>query len=101
MRDKILEFIKKRFNEETGQDKFHDSSCYYPWKNCSCKILNHISYDTPLIKSGIIDSFSMMVLFIFLEKTFEVKIPDKYLVLENFENIDKIVDLLNKIKTKI
>ena len=34
-----------------------------------------ITYDTPLISSGYVDSFSMVSLLVFLENKFEVKIP--------------------------
>lgn len=98
MKEEILKFIKTRFSKSETV-KYHDSSCYYPWKDCSCKILYNIDYDTPLIKSGIIDSFSMTILFLFIEKTFEVEIPDKDMVLDNFESVNKIIEVITKLKS--
>ena len=37
---------------------------------------DEISYDTPLISSGFVDSFSMVSLKVFLEKKFNIRIPD-------------------------
>lgn len=34
-----------------------------------------VTYDTPLISSGYVDSFSMVSLLVFLERKFNIKIP--------------------------
>jgi len=54
-----------------------------------------ITYDTPLISSGFVDSFSMVSLKVFLEKKFNISIPDDEATPEAFDSVDKIVDLVN------
>ena len=55
-----------------------------------------ITYDTPLISSGYIDSFSMVSLLVFLEKKFKIKIPPSKAAPEAFDSINKIVALVNQ-----
>jgi acyl carrier protein/D-alanine--poly(phosphoribitol) ligase subunit 2 len=55
-----------------------------------------ITYDTPLISSGYVDSFSMVSLLVFLENKFKIKIPASKATPENFNSIDNIIDLLSK-----
>jgi len=53
-----------------------------------------ITYDTPLISGGFVDSFSMVSLKVFLEKKFDISIPDDQATPEAFDSVDKIVTLV-------
>lgn len=55
-----------------------------------------ITYDTPLISSGYVDSFSMVSLLVFLENKFKIKIPPSKATPEAFNTVNKIVDLVNQ-----
>jgi len=55
-----------------------------------------ITYDTPLISSGYVDSFSMVSLLVFLENKFKIKIPPAEATPEAFDSVNKIVELVNK-----
>ena len=57
-----------------------------------------ISYDTPLISGGFVDSFSMVSLKVFLEKKFNISIPDDQATPEAFDSVDKIVTLVESFK---
>lgn len=55
---------------------------------------DEITYDTPLISGGFVDSFSMVSLKVFLEKKFNIQIPDDEATPEAFDSVDKIVKLV-------
>ncbi|MHB8054732.1 MAG: acyl carrier protein [Candidatus Aminicenantales bacterium] len=55
-----------------------------------------ITYDTPLISGGIVDSFSMVSLKRFLENKYKISIPDDQATPEAFDSIDKIALLVRK-----
>jgi len=55
-----------------------------------------ITYDTPLISSGYIDSFSMVSLLVFIENKFRIKIPPNKATAEAFDSINNIVALLSQ-----
>jgi acyl carrier protein len=55
-----------------------------------------ITYDTPLISSGYVDSFSMISLLVFIEKKFNIKIPPSKATPETFDNVNKIVALVSQ-----
>ncbi len=55
-----------------------------------------IEYATPLVSSGLIDSFSMMSMLAYIQNTFEVKIPPGKATPEAFDSIDSIVALVEK-----
>lgn len=54
--------------------------------------------DTPLITGGIVDSFSMVSLKRFLEKTYAVRIPDADATPEAFDTVSGIVALVRRIR---
>jgi len=54
-----------------------------------------ITYDTPLISSGYVDSFSMVSLLVFLENKFKIKIPPSKATPEAFDSVNNIVTLVN------
>jgi acyl carrier protein len=55
-----------------------------------------IGFDSPLISSGIVDSFSMVSLKMFLEKKYDIKLPDEEATPEAFDTVTKIVELVKK-----
>lgn len=55
-----------------------------------------VDENTPLITSGIVDSFSMVSLKTFLEKKFNIKIPDEKATTEAFDSVNNILDLLKE-----
>jgi acyl carrier protein len=56
-----------------------------------------ITEDTKLISSGIIDSFSMVSLKMFLEKRFQIKIPDEKATPEAFDSVNNMIQMLKQI----
>ena len=100
MKEIILKYIIEQFGDNTSKENRnkHYSYCLFPEEECSCKVLNDITYDTQLISGGYVDSFSMVVVLIFLEKTFNVKIPDIDAKPENFNTVNMMVELVNKFK---
>lgn len=55
-----------------------------------------IDEKTLLISSGIVDSFSMVSLKMFLEKKFDIKIPDEKATTDAFDSVDNIIALLKE-----
>jgi acyl carrier protein len=55
-----------------------------------------INYDTPLISSGYVDSFSMVSLLVFIENNFKIKIPPGKATPEAFDSVNKIIALANQ-----
>lgn len=78
MKDMILEYVK---NEYLDEDEAEDM------------VLNE---NTPLISSGIVDSFSMVSLKRFLEKKFGISIPDEEASPQAFDTVSSIIVLVNK-----
>jgi acyl carrier protein len=75
MKDLILAYVKKEYIDD-------DDAV--------------ITYDTPLISSGYVDSFSMVSLLVFLENKFKIKIPPSKATPEAFDNVNNIVALVNQ-----
>jgi acyl carrier protein/D-alanine--poly(phosphoribitol) ligase subunit 2 len=75
----LIDFVKREFLEEEDEDMEVDGK-------------------TPLISSGVVDSFSMVSLKTFVEKNFGVQIPDAKATPEVFDTVDKIIALLDEIK---
>lgn len=53
-----------------------------------------VTYDTPLISGGIVDSFSMVSLKRFLENKYKISIPDDKATPEAFDSVNKICSLV-------
>ena len=53
-----------------------------------------IAADEPLISSGLIDSFSLMDLALFVEDSFGVRIEDTELNANTFDNLTQLVSLI-------
>ena len=55
-----------------------------------------VTETTPLISSGLVDSFSMVSLLRFLEKKYAIHIPDAAATPEAFDTIERIVALVQQ-----
>jgi len=75
-KDVILEYVRNEYLEE-GDDR-------------------EVTYDTPLISGGIVDSFSMVSLKVFLETKYNIQIPDAKASPEAFDNVNNIIVLLKE-----
>jgi len=75
LKDVILKYVIEEYMEEGGDP---------------------ISYDTPLISGGIVDSFSMVSLKRFLENKYKISIPDEQATPEAFDSVSKIADLVKR-----
>ena len=53
-----------------------------------------IALDEKLISSGLIDSFSLMDLALFIEDTFDVRIEDTELNAETFDTLEALAELI-------
>jgi acyl carrier protein len=76
IKDTILQYVKNEYLE-TDDDR-------------------EITYDTPLISGGIVDSFSMVSLKVFLESKYKIQIPDAKASPEAFDSVNNIVNLLKE-----
>ncbi len=59
-----------------------------------------IKDDTPLITGGIVDSFSMVSLKVFLEKKCAIRIPDEEASPDAFDTVNNIFEVVNKIRAR-
>ena len=57
-----------------------------------------ISADEAIISSGLIDSFSLMDLALFIEDTFGVRVEDTELNAETFDNLTQLAALISSRK---
>jgi acyl carrier protein len=76
IKDTVLQYVKNEYLE-TDDDR-------------------EITYDTPLISGGIVDSFSMVSLKVFLETKYNIQIPDAKASPEAFDSVNNIVNLLKE-----
>jgi acyl carrier protein/D-alanine--poly(phosphoribitol) ligase subunit 2 len=77
MKEEIKEYIREEYLEEDDEDM-------------------EINDDTPLISSGIVDSFSMVSLKVYLEKKFKIQIPDAKATTEAFDTVNNMIELLKE-----
>ena len=73
MKQIVLDYVKREYLEDEDEE---------------------ISFDTPLISGGIVDSFSMVSLKRFLENKYKISIPDDKATPEAFDSVNKIVALV-------
>jgi len=59
-----------------------------------------LSFDSPLISGGIVDSFSMVSLKRFLETRYKINLPDDRATPEAFDTVDKIAVLVTEFLNK-
>jgi acyl carrier protein len=78
MKDMILEYIKNEYIDEDEVDEIA------------------LDENTPLISSGIVDSFSMVSLKRFLEKKYAISIPDEEASPEAFNTVASIIALVTR-----
>ncbi len=76
MQEAILEYVIDEYVDEDDDDE--------------------VTIDTPLISSGIVDSFSMVSLKVFLEKKYQIKLPDDEATPEAFDTVNSIIVLVKK-----
>ena len=78
MKDIILAYIRDEYlDEEQAEDIELDE-------------------DTPLISSGIVDSFSMVSLKRFLERKYDISIPDEEASPEAFDTVRSIIGVVER-----
>ena len=78
MKEMILDYIK---NEYLDEDEVEEIK---------------LDENTPLITSGIVDSFSMVSLKRFLEKKYPISIPDEQATPEAFNTVSNIIALVKR-----
>lgn len=78
MEDVILDYIRNEYLDEEEDDDVE------------------LHANTPLITSGIVDSFSMVSLKRFIEKRYEISLPDEEATAEAFDTVTSIVALVEK-----
>lgn len=59
-----------------------------------------ITADEPLISSGLVDSFSLVDMALFVEDTFGVRIEDSELNASTFDTLTQLVDLIESRQSK-
>ena len=55
---------------------------------------DEITYDSPLISGGVVDSFTMVTLKRFLEIKYNISIPDAKATPKAFDTVNSIADLV-------
>jgi acyl carrier protein len=75
MKDVVLKYVIAEYVEDDTQE---------------------VTFDTPLISGGIVDSFSMVSLKRFLENKYKISIPDDKATPEAFDSVNKIVTLVKE-----
>jgi acyl carrier protein len=78
VKEMILEYIKNEYLDEDEADEVE------------------LNETTPLISSGIVDSFSMVSLKRFLEKKYQISIPDDEATPQAFDTVVSIIELVNR-----
>jgi acyl carrier protein len=78
MKEMILEYIRNEYIDEEEADEIE------------------LDENTPLISSGIVDSFSMVSLKRFLEKKYSISIPDDQATPQAFDTVTKIIALVQR-----
>jgi len=78
MKQTIISYIKKEYLDEEDETE--------------------ITETTPLISGGIVDSFSMVSLKVFLEKQYGIQIPDAKITPEAFDTVEGIAALVKELK---
>lgn len=71
----ILDYIKNEYMDDSDEE---------------------LTFDTPLISSGYVDSFSMVSLLVFIENKFKIKIPTSKATPEAFDSVNKIMALVDQ-----
>lgn len=56
-----------------------------------------VADDESLVASGLIDSFAVMQLVVFMERTFGINFADEFFDQNRFDTIDSLVKLVNEL----
>lgn len=96
MKEEIMKYILQEYGENADKKLRHFSYCMFPEEECTCRRIGKIGYNTSLIRGGIIDSFEMVTVLVFIEAKFGIKIPPIYSTPENFDTINNIIKLIEK-----
>ena len=75
LKDVVLAYITKEYLEDDSEP---------------------LTYETPLISGGIVDSFSMVSLKRFLENKYAISLPDDRATPEAFDSVNKIAVLVEE-----
>lgn len=75
MEEKLIEFIRDEFLDEPDTE---------------------LTENTKLISSGMIDSFSLVSLQVFIEKEFGKKIPAPRITAESFDTVKQMIEVINQ-----
>lgn len=57
-----------------------------------------LTYDTELMKSGLVNSLFALEIVMFVEKTFNIKLKRKDIKPENFSTVRRIAELVRRVK---
>jgi acyl carrier protein len=57
-----------------------------------------LKLEDSLVQAGIIDSMGIILLISFLEKEYQINVPEEELYPENFETVEAITALVKKVK---
>lgn len=79
LKDTVLAYVKDEYVEDEDE-------------------ADELTPDTPLISGGIVDSFSMVSLKVFLEKRYHIQIPNADATPQSFDTVNKIVELVKRFK---
>jgi acyl carrier protein/D-alanine--poly(phosphoribitol) ligase subunit 2 len=80
MKQEILDYVRNEYLDEDDEEEID------------------LDENTPLISSGIVDSFSMVSLKTFIEKKYSIKLSDEEATTEAFDTVGRIVELVTKHK---
>ena len=78
MKQTILDYVRNEYLDEDDDDDID------------------LTATTPLISSGIVDSFSMVSLKTFVEKTYDITLSDAEATPEAFDTVEKIAALVTR-----
>ena len=76
LKQMLIDYVKKEYLDEDSDQE--------------------INAETKLITGGIVDSFSMVSLKMFLEKKFQIRIPDEKATPDAFDSVNNIIALLKE-----
>jgi acyl carrier protein len=79
LKDVILTYVTKEYLEDDSET---------------------LTFETPLISGGIVDSFSMVSLKRFLENRYAIQIPDDRATPEAFDSVNRIAVLVEEFVAK-
>ena len=80
MKDMILDYVRREYLDDEEAEEIQ------------------LDENTPLISSGIVDSFSMVSLKRFLEKKYSIAIPDADATPEAFDTVSRILELVGRFR---